>query len=852
MKQKTKRVIFTKKTTALTAVLLAAVLFGFTACGEPGTGAYVMESAALLTSLTISGITVPGTERDEEDYRVPRVIPEPVDSTTWNSEVDLGGEEYTTITLRLPADMVNANISPAASRSARIHYGIGDQFNRPAFFVDYRVPATISSGDFLYIRVTSEDTLNTNYYRFYVRLYNSSTELADVFIADKRAQIADGGADWTLAQEGFLSITTINSKDRGKLRAIAQDPTSTLEFARLPKGSPATTAPAFRALATRIEVEGEKEIGKQTIKDEKGNDVEVPLMGPNEVTYFTMTDDFLDEDKFYVRVTAQNERDSAVYEFTVSVGRIATIKNLYMVNGANKSEVMGKGVPNTEWADTRQGSFATADQPTLGYDIDIVLDDPTGKYEYVMMASITANRPSAFTYNKDNSSKMVFDNINALAIKVTSENGLGIRYYKIKVELLAARFLIHPRSKAYYYYRSQEKADEYNEGTHDVKVDYASPPWVKSSTETLDVWDSDTPDELTFLLDRGGVDDYNYQWYEADSWYGGYGFDPNGLVWYNGPNGDLVEDGYDPNAGYEDTEYEEYAYHTNGLDEKKNVSLFNGGNQGNGHFVLPGRKVTRDFYGPNDGTSPTYRPPIDYKPFIPGFSYESHYYWVEVTRKDNGHKVTSGRASIISERNRNKQHYIIDTNNDYKSDETKVISGVTYKYPLPFKNVIPFTKQYDFFRIPLTFPQGFDIMNYSVMTAQAKFYLADGADWIQNWTNGNLAFEDNGKDPFPDQYTKEGNNVFVLYYNLTNNNATYMMASDSKEPAGAPLDRIPTHVVVSPSGDHTKGTNKDGYPPLTAAGRPTSAIAGTDLQGWFCGYVELVELRFESPARPKN
>jgi hypothetical protein len=146
-------------------------------------------------------------------------------------------------------------------------------------------------------------------------------------------------------------------------------------------------------------------------------------------------------------------------------------------------------------------------------------------------------------------------------------------------------------------------------------------------------------------------------------------------------------------------------------------------------------------------------------------------------------------------------------------------------------------------------------MDYSIMYAQARFYLTDGTDWIQNWTNGNLSFERNMEadevTPYPigPYDTANKSKIITLYYNLTNNNATYMMNGDSKEPAGADLDKIPTHVVVIPSGDHRKGGNKDGYPPLDANGRAAASIVGTDLQGWFCGHVELVELRFEGPAR---
>jgi hypothetical protein len=825
----------------VTFLFAASVLFG-TACSDPGTGAYVMNTKAELTKITIGGITVPGNSQNLEGNRVEVKIPNPIDSLVWNSEDMINEEEYATMTLLRDGDFTGARINAVTSKSARVAYGIGDQYNRPTYFVDYRVPATFSPNDFLYIRVTSEDTLLTNYYRFYVRVFNAVTHLDALFIGDKKAEVAEGGENWELASDGgVVSVTTLDSKDHGKLRAVGFSSTSTFQFARVAKGG--TAAPVFKTLPENRVQEGFNEA-----------DPPVPIY----VTYFNFTEfgDFKDDDTLYVKVIAQNGVDSDVYKFWVRVGHIATVKNLYMVDGTTKLEVMGKGVPNTggpasganewgetnKWGDVRAGSFQTADQPTLGYNIDVVLDDPVGTYEYFLLANIGANLP---VFN-GKPGIMLFNNTNALAIKVTSENG-SIMYYKIKVDLLAARFLEQPKSTVYYYFKDPATVHPINENDPEkdwIFIDYASPTTFVSDG---DPGGSKPIAPLTFRLDRD-IPGATYQWYEANSWYGGYGFDAEGNIGYIDEKEALVwEPKFNPAFGYPNPPYNQY--HAQQFDEKKNPSLFNGGNQGPPHYVLPGIEIPGE-------TGLTYTPKITYRPFITGFSSESHYYWVKITAP-NGRELTSGRATIVSERDNRKKHYFIDTNNDYKSKETKVIGGVTYYYPLPFKNVIPFAKRYDYFRIPLTFPalkseanpNGFDIMDYSVMTAQAKFYLADGTDWIENWTNGNLAFEDNTEKEPATPYSKDVPAPFVLYYNLTNQNATYMMDGDSKEPQGADLNKIPTHVVISPSGDHTKGANKDGYPPLGPDGRAAPSIVGTDLQGWFCGYIELTELRFEGPPR---
>jgi hypothetical protein len=559
-----------------------------------------------------------------------------------------------------------------------------------------------------------------------------------------------------------------------------------------------------------------------------------------------MNENFLDQDTLYVEVTAQNTVDKAIYKFKVSVGRIATIKTLKIgtgevlgkgVAGINDSAIVDPGTANPDtfaWGSTRAGGFQVPnyDQPNAGFAITIELDDPRAKSQYTLIDTIGAGLPA---FN-DTKGPMKFTNTNALAIKITSDNGKGIMYYKIKVDLLAGVFEIHPAS-AQYYYCSYGKVTQGQNGT---KIDYESPTEFISDGETGGEKEEIAP--LTFKLVGVAAGEVpagaTIQWYEANSWYGGYGFDPNGKITYTvqntNPPETVTEAGFDATGGYP-APYDKY--HGEKFDEKLSTStMFNGGNQGPPHYPLPGRKIL----GPR-GTASTYTPDIDKRPFVTGWSAETHYYWVEIT-DILGYKVTSGHAVIVSERNKDKKHYVVDTNNNYKVD------GI----PQPFKNVLPFKAKYDYFRIPLTFAPGFDIMEYSIMFAQAKFYLADGTPWIQNWTNGNLAFEDNTGRTLASQYSKDGL-VKVLYYNLTNYNGTLSIDGDTKEGEGF-LGDTPTHVVVSPSGDHLKGDNKDGYPPLVASNDVDFAVAapsivGTNLQGWFCGFIELVELRFESPTR---
>jgi hypothetical protein len=480
----------------------------------------------------------------------------------------------------------------------------------------------------------------------------------------------------------------------------------------------------------------------------------------------------------------------------------------------------------------------------------------------------------------------------------------GYAYYRINVELLAANFKQHPKSAAYYYYRDPAEAElgrimdvviEYNEDGTPKTIGTLEQVWemrdangnwetitegtttkpnplYDESTATLQPkmgvlldygsptpFISDTPDALNFVLDeRSGSAGFTYQWYESNSWYGGYGFDEDGNRCYN------IPDPIDPTKiqfNYE-ADFKGDQFHARQFDEKANPSLFNGGNQA-ARYVIDGRPIPTE----KGGRGATYTPDISKRPFL-GYSYETHYYWVVVTDPVSGRKATSARATILAERNKAKTHLMLDVNNDLKND-----NGM----PIRFKNYEVFKERYDKFRIPLKDVlaaaiartpgvSSFDIKDYMILTAQAKFYLSDGTEWIQNWTNGNLSFEDNAlamdaenrpnKDtPFSDHGPVHPDGTLMgLFYNLTNNNATYDITSDVKEDGnGSALkDLYPTHIVIEPSGDHTKGPNKDGYPalefnPETQRMEAAEHLINVDLQGWFCGYVELVELHFEGP-----
>jgi hypothetical protein len=126
-------------------------------------------------------------------------------------------------------------------------------------------------------------------------------------------------------------------------------------------------------------------------------------------------------------------------------------------------------------------------------------------------------------------------------------------------------------------------------------------------------------------------------------------------------------------------------------------------------------------------------------------------------------------------------------------------------------------------------PPGFDVNDYTVATVQALFWLKDGTPWIQNWTQGDIGFV-------------QSDDSELVYYNLTNNNGTLGLVAGGKEPGGGSLNLAPKGIIVKPAGE--KPPND--LPPFNADGTPAR---NNEAQGWFTGFIEVVEVRFEGPAR---
>jgi hypothetical protein len=495
-----------------------------------------------------------------------------------------------------------------------------------------------------------------------------------------------------------------------------------------------------------------------------------------------------DQDWLYVEVTAENTVAKSYFKFRVDVGRLADINTLTFKAGTTADKkfiIYGKGLPNAVFNKVGSGDYSTADQPNDGFSFEIIPEDSEATITYMKVANSSTTEPSYPAPNAV-SEKIKFDDGEALAIKVEAKNGGVVLHYKIKVGLIPANFKEHPKSAWY-------------------KKGQAAKP-------------------LTVELDRPG--NFTYQWYEADSWYGIYG------------------------------------RHGTALDEKNNVSYVNGGPDMYYYLaqpddLMPAGKTMRQPAGADEqiawkidgATGTSYTPRTDWEdvpvviktsgginneyPYKPNVDYpaenggpapnklnfistsESRYYWC-VVKDANGLIVSSKRALILTELNQKMDHFIFELSD------------------LPTKNIIPFTvKQGDPYRIqfpPNYFPAGFDPRKYEICVAIARFYLPDGREWTQNWTHGDLHFGYND------------NSLTWYQNNLGANSGSIPLHAPHSSKGG--LERKPDWVGFVPSGDPEKGlppTMPDGSLPT---GYKPAGYPGGIAQGYFCGFIELVELRF--------
>ena len=739
------------KIIALTALSLA-VVFLFTTCVNQDV--QTLGTEANLTALTIGDITV-------EDIELP------IGSDQWEDDTfEMYGAGFGRVALNVPEDLVMQRIRPTVSDGARAEWGIATRTTRPGGFSDTRVPITFESDEYIYIKVTSEDGLTVNYYRFYTRLFSWVTDLYRISIPvlhgpeDATRQGPAGGAGNTYdvitpTQTGRISIAK-GEAEGAVIRAETFDSNATVRYA----GVTGDGEPAFQPADTPIS--------------------------------------FADQDFLYVEITAENGVTKSFYKYQVDVGRITTIASLKFSDGTTEAEAYGKGLPSAVWNDVGFGEFETADQPAGGFAIIIEPDDPDATFEYGRLVLADGTEPALGA-----APQVRFDRAgeHALAIKVTSANYPDITmYYKIRVNNLAAVITRHPIPAWYY---------------------------------------RDTPAEpLTVVLDRppSGPLPYEYQWYEADSWYGFYG------------------------------------RHGTSLDEKNNLTTVNGGPGQYFYLVDPDRQPIDEATVLNPGgwyteplawilpgeTGSTFTPrtdwydsPIVLPPgatqnnsvpiapdppgvnFLQGSTNESRYYWVKVTDPNTGLSVTSNRTLILTESERAMDHFIFDLSLIQKKNLVP-FTAATKDTPIQ----IPLQPIWDDLATrgkPVPSPE--QMAKYQILIAHAQYFLPDGRPWTQNWTHGDLHFG-----------YSDGSLVW-WHNNMGANGGSIPLQSPHSAQGG--MEKKPDWIGFKPSGDPEKGMPRldpaTGRLPMgiysMSANDPYPAGVA---QGYFAGFIELLEIRFST------
>jgi len=194
--------------------------------------------------------------------------------------------------------------------------------------------------------------------------------------------------------------------------------------------------------------------------------------------------------------------------------------------------------------------------------------------------------------------------------------------------------------------------------------------------------------------------------------------------------------------------------------------------------------------------------------------------------KTNNHTVTTDRALILTETNAATKHFIFDLSVLKKKNETPFkIKRELYKIDFPTENY---------------FPEDFDPSIYEDCVAQAQYFLPDGRAWTQNWTHGDIHF---GYTEGSKSYELNGGALTWWQNNLGANSGAIPLQAPHSQQGG--LSYQPDWVGVAPSGDPDRGLppNDKATGKLPVGYKPAGYPEGT-AQGYFCGYIEMLELRF--------
>jgi hypothetical protein len=218
-------------------LLAISVVFGFSAC-DTGNSGSSKNSEAELTEITIGGVKAES-------------IPKAITGSEWDDEnTSLVNAETVTMPYTLESDMTDAVIVLKVSKGAKVTLAPAASTNTrpdPEAFVS-AAKGTFVKNQFAYVKVTSEDGKNVNYYRFRFTVKNSNPALSSATIGGVTVSGGDMGTpaeEYTAAGAGKVVLTKTQSQNAA-ITVVKAVQGTTVQYA-VAKGA---AAPEFGDTAT--------------------------------------------------------------------------------------------------------------------------------------------------------------------------------------------------------------------------------------------------------------------------------------------------------------------------------------------------------------------------------------------------------------------------------------------------------------------------------------------------------------------------------------------------------------------------------------------------------------------------
>jgi len=381
------------------ATIMAAIVVVFAlaagliiSCPAPETST-PKKTGALLTSITIRGDDVE--------------VPSPINKDLWEDDDFYDNEYTTTLDLNDISQLANMEVSVVISAGAKAEYGLASGYSKPEEFSSEST-LTLTSGQAIYVRVTSEDGKTVNYYRFSITLKSTNSQLSTLVVAEMNAELGTpsntyAGID-AITQVGVLSLSNAK-KTNAPIQGTPRYNAAKVEYAF----STTSAKPAETEFTTEV-----------------------------------TTHSFEDGHYIFIKVTAENNVDFSYYKIEVQVGRDATLASV-KVGDATAENL---GTVKTTWGN---GRYTLAERGTCQADGRMpddgftVLITPTDAEATVQWAKIippktnstqndTVDVTEPATWDGDkNESKYIFpSDASDLVIKVTSANTMNVNYYRVR------------------------------------------------------------------------------------------------------------------------------------------------------------------------------------------------------------------------------------------------------------------------------------------------------------------------------------------------------------------------------------------------------------------------------------